>query len=432
MKPLRCSLPFLLLVLSPLACLAQEPTPSALSETASGFKADGARPTPADASENALSLSNRDLGEGQAPPQEDQALPADESTLPVRVDGRAIPSGRSCVLVNPRQRVAIEFQPVADTANVRFQGRAAIELGNPRQYELAKTLRTTWEMDKGALLKMEGNTVYWEAPPTADACGLSVSLYNQTQFGEVSATQLRAETQQDQMEGTWSTTFVVKVPYNSAGNGILDGYTVGIYPNPSLDTAPAQVKAHPEAYTPPQYLIPVSPNTAHLYVSSHFRLGDFSPSEELRAGRRHFIALDTRLLDCLEALCDRLQSEELPGDAVRILRGYVSPYRRQILAREGVALVEFSRYQYGDSVTIIVDADGNSMMDDLNGDGAIDIGDADRLAEALDAVQQQLKLWGGIGVYETFESPTGPDTPCVQVDMRGWRERWRRERPTGE
>jgi len=46
----------------------------------------------------------------------------------------------------------------------------------------------------------------------------------------------------------------------------------------------------------------------------------------------------------------------LDGDDLIVLRGFISPYSRQRLP-QGVALVPFTRYQYGDAVTLIVDAD---------------------------------------------------------------------------
>jgi len=63
-------------------------------------------------------------------------------------------------------------------------------------------------------------------------------------------------------------------------------------------------------------------------------------------------------------------------------------------------------------------------MDDLNGDGVVDLQDAQRLADTIDTFSAS-RISGGLGVYAKFDDPQGPDTPCVQVDLRGWRERWR-------
>ena len=60
-------------------------------------------------------------------------------------------------------------------------------------------------------------------------------------------------------------------------------------------------------------------------------------------------------------------------------------------------------------------------MDDLNGDGRVDINDAHILAAAADSVERQHpELVGGIGIYPA----TGAHGPFVHIDARGTRARW--------
>jgi uncharacterized protein YcbK (DUF882 family) len=60
-------------------------------------------------------------------------------------------------------------------------------------------------------------------------------------------------------------------------------------------------------------------------------------------------------------------------------------------------------------------------MDDLDGDGRIDLRDARLLAEAADAVERRHpELAGGIGVYPA----TDAHGPFVHIDVRGRRARW--------
>ena len=68
-----------------------------------------------------------------------------------------------------------------------------------------------------------------------------------------------------------------------------------------------------------------------------------------------------------------------------------------------------------------LDNDGNGSMDDLNGDGRVDVADARVLAAAADAVEKQNpELVGGIGIYR----PTGAHNGFVHLDTRGYRARW--------
>ena len=68
-------------------------------------------------------------------------------------------------------------------------------------------------------------------------------------------------------------------------------------------------------------------------------------------------------------------------------------------------------------------------MDDLNGDGKIDVADARWLAAIAEQAESQSRSFGGIGIYDHFKDAYYPDTPYVQVDTRGWRSRWSRLKP---
>ena len=74
-------------------------------------------------------------------------------------------------------------------------------------------------------------------------------------------------------------------------------------------------------------------------------------------------------------------------------------------------------YQCGDCI----DNDGDGRMDDLNGDGRIDIEDGRIIAAAAERVERRHpELVGGIGVYR----PTSAHSGFVHIDTRGFRARW--------
>jgi uncharacterized protein YcbK (DUF882 family) len=81
-----------------------------------------------------------------------------------------------------------------------------------------------------------------------------------------------------------------------------------------------------------------------------------------------------------------------------------------------------SRHMYGDAADVFVDNDGNGLMDDLNGDGRVDVRDAEVIGQAVERVEQKNpSLVGGVGVY-VASSGHGPFT---HIDVRGYRARWR-------
>ncbi len=76
---------------------------------------------------------------------------------------------------------------------------------------------------------------------------------------------------------------------------------------------------------------------------------------------------------------------------------------------------------YGDAMDFYIDNDGDGGMDDLNGDGRVDVRDARVLAAAADQVEKDHpSLIGGVGIY----APTGAHHGFVHIDTRGYRARW--------
>jgi hypothetical protein len=60
-------------------------------------------------------------------------------------------------------------------------------------------------------------------------------------------------------------------------------------------------------------------------------------------------------------------------------------------------------------------------MDDLNGDGRVDIADVNVIQRAVEKVELRYpELVGGVGVYSSM----GPRGPFAHIDVRGERARW--------
>jgi hypothetical protein len=76
---------------------------------------------------------------------------------------------------------------------------------------------------------------------------------------------------------------------------------------------------------------------------------------------------------------------------------------------------------YGDAADVYIDNDRNGVMDDLNGDGRIDPGDARVMLDAVERVERaHPELIGGAGVY----SACCGHGPFIHIDTRGYRARW--------
>jgi hypothetical protein len=70
-----------------------------------------------------------------------------------------------------------------------------------------------------------------------------------------------------------------------------------------------------------------------------------------------------------------------------------------------------------------VDEDGDGVMDDLSGDGRVDLDDARRLAGVIERLA--MSSWyrpfeGGLSLYPANRA----HGPFIHVDVRGHRARW--------
>jgi uncharacterized protein YcbK (DUF882 family) len=104
---------------------------------------------------------------------------------------------------------------------------------------------------------------------------------------------------------------------------------------------------------------------------------------------------------------------------VVVLSGFRAPYYNERGVGEGMARA--SRHQYGDAADILIDADGDGRMDDLNHDGTLDLRDIRPITDAIVRVERRYpQLLGGLGTYAAL----GPRGPFAHVDVRGTSARW--------
>lgn len=201
---------------------------------------------------------------------------------------------------------------------------------------------------------------------------------------------------------------VVLVPFRALRDGELDGYALGRYPEkPFRDLA---------RYRRPMGFVRLRPENADVRVSPHFTLGQFPAKGP--PGWPKYLVLNERLLLKLEMTLEEARRRGIRATTFRVLSGYRSPWYNGDLGRPA-----YSRHVYGDAADIYVDEDGDGRMDDLTGDGRIDVRDARVLydiVEEMDRDASRRFFLGGLGQYRT----TRAHGPFIHLDTRGYRARW--------
>lgn len=202
-------------------------------------------------------------------------------------------------------------------------------------------------------------------------------------------------------------TFVM-VPATEMVEGTLNGYRIGRYPSTPLRGL--------DIYRPPAGFVEVPPELARTPVSPHFTLGQFLCKEE--AGWPRYLALQEKLLLKLEHLLERVNAHGTACPTFAVLSGFRTPLYNRALGNS-----PYSRHLWGGAADIYVDADRDGVMDDLDGNGRVGLGDATVLCELVEGLVGEpefASLDGGLGRYPR----SGAHGPFVHVDVRGFPARW--------
>lgn len=212
--------------------------------------------------------------------------------------------------------------------------------------------------------------------------------------------------------------FFIQRPFGHKRGEMLGAYRLGWWP--------AERWMMASNYLNPDGFVEVHPGVADVQVSEHFRLADFLTRDQQFTWPR-FLVLEERLIDKLELVLQELDARGIPSGRVVVLSGFRAPYHNDRRIDEGAARA--SRHLFGDAADIIIDADGDGRMDDLNGDGRRDLRDLDVIGAAVAAVERRYpELIGGLGTYAAM----GPSGPFAHIDVRGTSARWERARAGAE
>jgi hypothetical protein len=207
-------------------------------------------------------------------------------------------------------------------------------------------------------------------------------------------------------------------PRSDKQNGRVGLYYIGNWPG---ETGPvsAPAKAPPSRYLPPSGFIEVTQQNADTKLSEHFKLRDFLTHDQPNVWPKYLV-IEMRNVDKLELVLSDLAAHGINVSGVRVMSGFRTPQYNKGGGNTG-GRAGLSRHMYGDAADIFIDSDGNGVMDDLDHDGRITIGDARVILQALDRVEAaHPELVGGGGVYPA-EAGHGP---FIHIDSRGYRARW--------
>lgn len=195
----------------------------------------------------------------------------------------------------------------------------------------------------------------------------------------------------------------VMVPADEVKDGRLNGYLIGRYPRTSR---------FPN-FAAPSGFVEVRSEHFEVPVSPRYRLSDFA-SRQTGSWPRYLV-LREELVRKLELLTDYVLAEGHRCDKLTVFSGFRTP---AVMRSRGSP---HSAHIYGGAADLYVDGDGDGVMDDLNGDGAVSAADARQLAGYVEDLEaQHTELVGGIGWYRSSRSLG----PFVQIDVRGESTRW--------
>jgi uncharacterized protein YcbK (DUF882 family) len=207
---------------------------------------------------------------------------------------------------------------------------------------------------------------------------------------------------------------ITLVPFSQKKGGRIGLYYLGSWPYEKGGTPRSK------AYGNPVGFIEVTRDNQNTYVSEHFRLRDFLTKDQPNQWPKYLL-LDPQLLDKLELIIADLNSHGYNVKHMTVMSGFRTP-RYNHSGGNTAGRANLSRHMYGDAADVYVDNDRDGWTDDVDGNGKVDVKDAEIVAAAAERVTRKYPaLTGGIGIYTACCG----HGPFVHVDIRGYAARWR-------
>ncbi len=243
---------------------------------------------------------------------------------------------------------------------------------------------------------------------------------------------------------------VVPAPASELKDGVIDGYRMGEYIDPRNRAQLAEWGVtsgwpilYPERYTPPEFFYKVDETNRDLPISRSFRLGDYALDYPwFSLGMPQYISLDYNLIRKLEDLIDLMNADGFAIERFTVVYPFRSPYYNLTSIEEDgqeTLKAPFSMHQYGKALDIVLDQDGDFVIDDLNQDGQINIHDPEVIMHYVNLLDRKYRekndpRLGGAGLYTHTDFHERKQTPYIHFDVRGftapngnlvrWPSRW--------
>ena len=200
----------------------------------------------------------------------------------------------------------------------------------------------------------------------------------------------------------------VKVPFDHNADE-LNGYEIGSYQRKPYRNNPF--------YTLPDGFIELTPDLLDERVTPHFTLGQFASKQASEFPK--YLLLEERLLLKLEMLLALVNESGIDAPTFHVMSGFRTPYYNRLIGNR----TKYSVHLYGGAADIFVDVDQDEYMDDIDGDGNVDVEEAQLLASLLEAQTSKEsydRFVGGLGIY----APAPHRGPFIHIDVRGEAARW--------
>jgi len=201
----------------------------------------------------------------------------------------------------------------------------------------------------------------------------------------------------------------VMVPFDSVEKGRLKGCYIGDYPEIP--------ESYSEKYKTPSGFIELTEQNQDVWIAPHFQLKQFICKQS--GGFPKYTVLEERLLLKLELILETINARGIYCKTLTIMSGYRTPFYNKEIGN-----VKFSRHIFGAAADFYIDeSPQDGEMDDVNGDGKIDIRDAQILSDHIESLSEELfyePFQGGLAVYKQ----TASHGPFVHVDVRGYKVGW--------
>jgi hypothetical protein len=220
----------------------------------------------------------------------------------------------------------------------------------------------------------------------------------------------------DEVRRVADLTVLTPVPTTALEGGRIGSYVVGEWPGRAARAA----HLRGAEYDAPRGLVAVTQENMGLPISRHLVLGDFITKGQEGVWPK-YVVITPRVLDKLELTIQELERMGYPVENVGVISAFRTPhYNAHGGATAGRGAV--SRHMYGDAIDFYIDNTRSGGMDDLNGDGRVDVADLRLVVEAAERVERRYPQYqGGIGVYPPRP---GAHSGFIHIDTRGYRARW--------